>query len=308
MEFVNSDINAMRFIKLSEIFLNEYIIKYDNIINSVNDNKKQMIANKWHLIFMSSDLSSSISYFDTIRNDLLRDYYSSTTKCYYQGKSSSVVSYLTRSNIFSLFILARSIILNSAYVNLYYEFNKYFNQKDDELFDDKFKEIIKNIFSNDELDRYNYIDIFNDNKKIYNFNKTSKSLITTYERQIIQEINSKGLNESSKPLNDTMVVKNLCFNIQKDFNNHFIKDNEIITLFEMSSKTYHRNESYLCFMNNLVNTHKLPSFSINTIFKTALISLFLVVNQIDNCMKIYGLENKKSEEFLKNFKSLESYI
>ncbi len=215
---------------------------------------------------LNSDLSVTISYLDTIFTDLLADWEA------LQKSGKGKINFLHNSHIFSLLILTRSVLLNTAYCNVYYELKDELREIDYDIFENrpKFNSGVT------ESEIKNLIDLFSHCVKVFEFGNGDKiRIIGQIEGSIKELFIKKQVIQSNKDkVSDLDIIKNLEHSLNKEFSG-FFKQSEISTLYELTSKTFHRHELLLGYLNSIINDPKygLEKCVLNTIHRIVQICL-----------------------------------
>ena len=233
---------------------------------------------KPYIRLINSDLAASGAYLDSIFCDLL---YGDLSLRHEDKKKIQVDRYTNHGHVFTLFIIARSIILNTAYINAYSNLKNELDEYSGDPFNYIKGRVKLDAKDGDTLieDFHNAIDIFKlengDMVSILsNFNNEIKNILKS--KNIIQVVNNKKISE-------LQLVKLLQYDLLA-LSNTPLSENELTVLYEISSKTFHRQEFLLFVFNDWCNNSGISKTNID--FK--MINTILKVVKI--CTLLYGYQ------------------
>jgi hypothetical protein len=237
---------------------------------------------KLYFKVVNSDISATGSYLDSIYCDIL---YGDLSTRHENTKHIEIDRYINHSHIFTLFIEARSIILNTAYVNAYYNLRENLESFTENTFaylDDKVKD---NAEDGDTLIEtfQNVIDIF-DLK-----NGDQISILSKFKTEINTILESK---MKSTKFSELQLVKLLQHDIFF-LDNHNLKNNELVTLYELSSKSFHRHEALVYILNNWCNGNDNQNTNIDLIINNTILHIIKI------CTLLYGYQIDLMNKLLK---------
>jgi hypothetical protein len=238
---------------------------------------------KLYLQIINSDIATSGSYLDSVYCDVL--YGDLATRHEDSERIKEINRYLNHSHIFTLFIVARSIILNTAYINAYYNLKEHLESYTENTFaylDDKFKDNAEDGETLIETFQ-NVIDIF-DLK-----NGDQISILSNFKTEINTILESK---IKSKTFSELQLVKLLQHDIFC-LDNHNLKNNELMTLYELSSKSFHRHEALLYILNNWCNGNDNQNTNIDLIINNTILRIIKI------CTLLYGYQIDLMNKLLK---------
>lgn len=249
---------------------------------------------KPYLRLINSDISASGSYLDSIYCDIL---YGDLSTRHENHKNIEINRYLNHSHIFTLFIIARSITLNTAYINGYYNIKGNLESYKEDTF-----EYIKGKIKNDSEAPETLIDIFQDVINIFDLgNGDQVSILSKFKNEINTVLRNK---INSNGWSDIQLVKLLEYDISNLSGNN-LKNNELVTLYELTSKSFHRHEVLLFMLNNWFNGNNqntnIDLIVNNTILQIVKICTLLYGYQIDLFNKLL---NQKETNIVDDFSRL----
>jgi hypothetical protein len=261
--------------------------------------QNEVVINKPYIKLINSDLAASGSYLDSIYCDVL---YGDLSTRHEDSDCIEIDRYLNHCHVFTLFIIARSIILNTAYINAY------FNLKDklDSSNEDSFRTIKEKINSSAQ-EGNTLIDSFHNIIGVFDLGSgDSISMLSKYDQDIKKILQSKNIISeiNNKKTTDLQLVKLLECDIINLKDSVFNKE-DLIILYELSSKAFHRHEFLLFIFNNWLNGSSQPTnidgMISNTILHIVKICTLLHGYQI---VVINKLLNQKDTNIIDEFSAL----
>lgn len=258
-----------RILQIRKIFFKKW---RENHLYTLVENKVPL--NNLYLRIINSDIAVSGSYLDSIYCDVL--YGDLIIRHEDDERIKEIDRYINHSHIFTLFIEARSIILNTAYVSAYYNLRENLESFTENTFaylDDKFKDTAEDGDTLIETFQ-NVIDIF-DLK-----NGDQISILSKFKTEINTILESK---IKSKTSSDLQLVKLLQHDIFC-LDNHNLKNDELVTLYELSSKSFHRHEVLLFILNMWCNGNDYQNTNIDLIINNTILRIVKI------CTLLYGYQ------------------
>ena len=292
----------MREIHVANTREKAFIEDYFRILEKIND-IKELYFNKWrenlhglagkpllkkvyHRV-INSDIATSGSYLDSIFTDILAD-----KKCIENGRGK-INNYLNMSHVFTLLIIARSLILNTAYINIYDELKADLDSLDYNPFQHA-PSINHHAPKTETL-----LDTFKNVINIFEFKSGDDiSILSQLSPQVKGILGRKAITIKGKKPSELNLVYNLQYNLNEIYPN-MLEDEELTILYELTSKSFHRHEVLMFTMNNLINgrdTSNIDKILIATIFRIIKICTVLYGFQINIICGMLGYKTSIEDD------------